>query len=156
MEENMATSRDNCNVFHGFSEEEIRAAFENSSWAERNGLISNLVGREQNPSLGFATLRCSSSFVGGLACWPQNWPSCGLELVRGGICPPPPPPASCDCSVELGQVGSYLPPLRLQSPVATKRATVPCRHSNPVSDKINPGRTRDPPSTDQQVKWKGG
>ena len=142
MEENMATSRDNYNVFHGFSEEEIRAAFENSSWAERNGLISNLVGREQNPSLGFATLRCSSSFVGGLACWPQNWPSCGLELVRGGC----PPPASCDCSMELGQLGSYLP--LLQSPVASKRATVPPR-SNPVSDKINPGRC------EQQVNWSG-
>ena len=135
MEENMASSGDNCNVFHGFSEEEIDAAFENSSWSERNGLICSLAGTEQNPSLEFATLL---SNAGGLARSPKNLPSCGLELVRGG-------PASCDCSMELGQVGSYLP--LLQSPVATKRATVPCRRSNPVSDKINPGQ--------QQVNWRG-
>ena len=136
MKENMASNRDNCNIFHGFSEEEIDAAFENSSWSERNGLICSLAGPDENPSLKFATSRSSSSNVGGLARSPKN--SCGLELVRGG-------PASCDCSMELGQVGSYLP--LLQSPVATKRATVPCRRSNPVSDKINPGQ--------QQVNWRG-
>ena len=145
MEENMASSGDNCNVFHGFSEEEIDAAFENSSWSERNGLICSLSGTEQNPSLEFATL-LSTSNAGGLARSPKNLPSCGRELVRGGS-------ASCDCTMELGQVGSYLP--LLQSPVATKRATVPCRRSNPVSDKINPGR-RDPLLADQQqVKWRG-
>ena len=153
-EENMASNSNNCKVFHGFSEEETCAAFENSSWGERNNLICSLAGSEQDPSLEFASLG-SSSYAGGLAGWPENWPPCGLELVRGG-CPPPPPPASCDCSMELGQVGSHLP-LPLQSPVATKRATVPRRRSNPVSDKINPGRPCDPPlSAGQQVKWKAG
>ena len=145
MEENMASSGDNCNVFHGFSEEEIDAAFENSSRSERYSLICSFAGTEQNPSLEFATL-LSNGNAGGLARSPKNLPSCGLELVGGG-------PASCDCSMELGQVGSYLP--LLQSPVATKRATVPCRRSNPVSDKINPGR-RDPLLAEQQqVKWRG-
>ena len=137
MEERMASNRDNCNVFHGFSEEEIDATFENSLWSGRNGLICSLSGAEQTPSLEFATL-LSNSNAGALARSPKNLPSCGLERVRGG-------PASCDCSMELGQVGSYLP--LLQSPVATKRATVPCRRSNPVSDKINPGQ--------QQVNWRG-
>ena len=142
MEERMASNRDNCNVFHGFSEEEIDAAFEKSSWSGRNGLICSLSGAEQNPGLEFATL-LSNSNAGGLARSPKNLPSCGLERVCGG-------PASCDCSMELGQVGSYLP--LLQSPVATKRATVPCRRSNRVSDKINP----DPRWGDQQqVKWRG-
>ena len=137
IEVNMASNRDNCNIFHGFSEEEIDAAFENSSWSERNGLICSLSGPQQNPSLEFAATLLSSD-VGGLARSPKNSASCRLELVGGG-------PASCDCSLELGQVGSYLP--LLQSPVATKRATVPCRRSNPVSDKINPGQ--------QQVNWRG-
>ena len=136
LEERMASNRDNCNVFHGFFEEEIDAAFENSSWSGINGLICSLSEPEQIPSLEFATLL--SSDVGGLAPSPKNSASCRLELVGGG-------PASCDCSVELGQVGSYLP--LLQSPVATKRATVPCRRSNRVSDKINPGQ--------QQVNWRG-
>ena len=143
MEENMASKRDNTNVFHGFSEEEIHAAFQNCSWRGRNRVICALAEFDQISSLNFATLgSSSSSHIGGLARWPENWPSCGLELVRGGC----PPPASCDCSMELGQLGSYLP--LLQSPVASKRATVPPR-SNPVSDKINPGRC------EQQVNWSG-
>merc|ERR1712130_532219 len=115
----MANNREN--VFHGFSEEEIGAAFENSSWRERNSLICSFAGSNQKPSLEFATL-CSSnsSNTGGLARSPKNSPTCGLELVCDA------PVASSDCSMELGQVGSYLPlplplPLPLQNPVATKR-----------------------------------
>ena len=162
MEENMASSGDNCNVFHGFSEEEIHAATtaQNRSWSDRNHLICSLEqGLEQEPCLEFATsLSSGSSF--GLAChrcrccrcrcWPQNW-TCGLGLTG---CPPT---ASSDCS---GGVPGQVPPQStLQSPVATKRATVPCRRpsnpvqqaanqqpGNPVSDKFNPG-------DQQQVNW---
>merc|ERR1712130_853645 len=147
----MANNREN--VFHGFSEEEISAAFENSSWRERNSLICSFAGSNQKPSLEFATLcnssnssSSNSSNIGSLAHSPKNSPTCGLELVCDA------PPASSDCSMELGQVGSYLPPLPLQSPVATKRATVHCRCSlNPVCDKIN----SDPPSADQQEEFHG-
>ena len=162
-EKNMTDSRgDNWNVFHGFSEEEIHATTaQNRSWSDRNHLICSLEqGLEQEPCLEFATsLSSGSSF--GLAChrcrccrcccWPQNWTSCGLGLTG---CPPT---ASSDCS---GGVPGQLPPQStLQSPVATKRATVPCRRpsnpvqqaanqqpSNQVSDKINPG-------DQQQVNW---
>ena len=122
MEENMESNRDNCNDFHGFSEEEIDAAFENSSWSERNGLICSLAGTEQNPSLEFATL-LSNSKAGDLARSPKNLPSCGRELGRGG-------PASCDCSMELGQVGSYLPLLHVQEALEGIRCRT--RHSRPV------------------------
>ena len=141
--------RDNWNVFHGFSEEEIHATTaQNRSWSDRNRLICSLEqGLEQEPSFEFATsLSSGSSF--GLAChrcrccrccWPQNWTSCGLGLTG---CPPT---ASSDCS---GGVPGQVPPQStLQSPVATKRATVPCRGpSNPVSNKFNPG-------DQQQVSW---
>ena len=165
--ENMTEGRrDNWNVFHGFSEEEIHAATtaQNRSWSDRNHLICSLEqGLEQEPCLEFATsLSSGSSF--GLAChrcrccrcccWPQNWTSCGLGLTG---CPPT---ASSDCS---GGVPGQLPPQStLQSPVATKRATVPCRRpsnpvqqaanqqpGNPVSDKFNPG-------DQQQVNWVEG
>ena len=129
MEETRAINRDNSNGFHGFSEDEIHAAFQNSSWSKRNRVICSLAGPDQIPNFEFATL----GSIGGLACWPENWTSCCcLEL---GGCPPP--PASCDCSMELGQLGSY----QLQSPVASKSATAvpPSNPSNPVCDKINPG-----------------